>query len=548
MKIRILVIVLFLFSIFTYAKTTITGKVTGTDGKPIPLAHVFLTYPSDDNPLKSVLVEKNGKYKIEIESEGLWTLHFTGIFHHEYTVALYCTTPENIKLDVKLETYKYLKKFDNVKVIGNFNDWAIYKGIPLNKERDGKYSVVIESKLDTVFYRFLNVRSGGKVEGTDADGYIPTGVDPEGTEGYNSFQVVKNGTAKIIFDPRKIIESKWRTSFKIFPENSFESKFAKAYATLEDTRANFKSILYSSLAERRFNFKFDFSSRIISVLGKLKKETNELIRQVLQLSYFELIYMSTISHHVDVETARQTLKAIPPNSVIWSLNPISISEAMGYASFTEPDKGKYVSMVVETNPMARTKEILLHSEIDRKFHSLQYKDIPPYLSILTDQYGNSPEAKNDKKIYAQYLKLKEGMNAPEFAINSLEDSLHLYTNKSFKGKYILLNFWSVANELSVGEFANLLEIHNMYGKNIDIISVSIDSSSAAVNNYINEKMQIPWKKGIAKKGFNSDLCRSYDVYSVPKSILIDPAGKVVSLGWDLLGKNMLGTINKYVAQ
>ena len=93
--------ILFFFSSLVWAKTIVYGKVTGYNGKPIPIVHIFLTYPSDDNPVKSVIAQKDGNYKIEIDSDSLWVLHFTAVFHHEYPVAIYNIKSRKIKLDVK---------------------------------------------------------------------------------------------------------------------------------------------------------------------------------------------------------------------------------------------------------------------------------------------------------------------------------------------------------------------------------------------------------------------------------------------------------------
>ena len=41
-----------------------------------------------------------------------------------------------------------------------------------------------------------------------------------------------------------------------------------------------------------------------------------------------------------------------------------------------------------------------------------------------------------------------------------------------------------------------------------------------------------------KNGFNNKVCEDYEVYSVPKLVLIGPAGEVVASGWELQGKKL----------
>lgn len=541
-------IILLMLSASASAKITVYGKLTGINGKPISVAHVFLTYPSDEKPIKMTDVQKDGKYKIVIDSEGLWVLHFTGVFHHEYPVVIYSSEPKTINLDVKLRTYNYSHSFSSVKVIGNFNQWLVPRAIKMKKDKDGTYSVIVNSKSDTVFYKLINVRTGGKVEGTNADGYIPSGVDPIGIEGYKSFMVAKKGKVKIVFDPKKIIHSDQTASFKFIPANSFESRFARAYAILEDTRQKFKSELYKSIDEHNwFKFKFNFKPFIDSVKESITSEPDSLIRQVFLLSNFQLKYISTKKHYIDGLTSRQVLDSIPPSSIIWSLEPGSIFIALNNSAFPKSKQNKYIKKILDTNPMARTKEILLSDIIDRNFHSLQYNKILPYLSILLDQYGDSPEALNEGKLYSEkYIILKKGVEAPKFSVKSLVDSSH-FTNDSFIGKYYLLNFWSASNHNSIDEISNIEKaVKKIRNKKFEIVTVSLDGSSNEVIQFIGNKTNTSWHNTIEEKGLESQLCKNFEVYSIPKSILVDPKGKIVAIGWDLRGKNLLNTLRKYL--
>lgn len=538
-----------LFSVSSNAETVVYGRVTGIDNKPISLAHVFLTYPSDNNPIRNIKVQRDGKYKIVVDSKGLWMLHFTGLFHHEYPVAIYIKNLKEIKLDVKLETYRYLTDFKRVKVIGNFNEWERYHGIGLKKDKDNTYSVVIESKSDTILYRLLNVRPDGEIEGTNADGYLPSGIDSKGIIGYNSFLINKKGKVKIIFDPGKLVQTNHSSVFKIFPSNSFEAKFAKAYSLLQDTKQKYKLELFTNLAKYNFKFKFDFNPSIDSVKSLLDKEHNNLIHQVYLLSYYNLKYLSGTGHYVDVNTSRQTLKGIPPGSVIWSLNPELISPIMNSGAFSEPGRKKYVYQVINSNPMERTKAVLLYDEIERKFHSLQYSSLILYLSILTDQYGDSPEAKMDKERYSRYILLKEGSTAPKFEVKSISDSTYNFTNDFFKNKFYLLNFWITSSPMAIEEIENLKKAYSEYRENgLNIISVSLDSSSEYVSKFIKNKTEIPWYNAFEERGLDSQLCKDFEVYSVPKSILINPDDKIIAIGWDLRGANLMKTLKNYFSK
>jgi len=549
MKVSYILLLSFLFSAFTFAQTTVYGRLTGINGKPMSLAHVFLTYPGDENHIGSVVVQKDGTYNIVINSEGLWILHFTGTFHHEYQIAIYNKELKNINLDVKLQTYSYNHNFSLAKVIGNFNGWSIPNAIELKNDKGGKYSAIVDNKSDTLFYRIINIRTGGKVEGTEADGYSSTGVDYNGIEGYNSFLIGKKGKVKIVFDPGKLPISDKPACFKLTPANSFESAFAKAFAFFEDVKLKYKNDIFSNLAEHHWGFKFNFSPFIDTVKSLLTTETNDIIRQVYQLSYFWLRYMSEPGHYVDFLTSRETLKNIPTNSMVWTLDSTCISEALRLSSYKEKINEKFVHEVLDTNPSQRIKAILLRDEIERKNQRLEDRRIVPYLTTLLDQFGDSPEAIREGIKYSGFVKLKSGVRASEFSVKSLSDTANHFTKDSFKGKYYLLNFWASTSQSSKDEFANLQIAYQKYGKEkLSILSVSLDSSSVNAINFINGNKEIHWMNAIEEKGLDSQLCKNFEVYSLPKSVLVNSEGIISAIGWDLHGSNFEKTLKKYLGE
>ncbi len=536
---------LIILNVSAQAKITVYGRVTDTRGKPIPVAYVFLTHPSENNPVKQIEVQKNGKYEIAVDSKGLWMLHFTGLFHHEYEIPIYYRRSKKLRLDVKLSTYHYGYKYNHPKVFGNFNGWQKYRAVSLKKNKDGKYSAEVNCKSDTVIYRLIYVRTGGEVAGTDADGYIPNGIDSGGIKGYNSYIVSKKRQVNIVFDPSKLVRTAGRQSFRFYPAGSFEAKFARAYAALEDTKRLYLSGLYSHFAKFDLSYKFDFGYPLGKLKNRINKEKNGIIRQVLMLNYFELSYLSTHGNYVQISTARLVLKGIPFNSVIWSLSPHSIFRALSKAMFPEALKDKYIHMLLNKNPVARTKEELLHDVIDWKFHTLNYRGILPYLSILMDQYGDSPEALSYGKEYSRYIKLKAGDKTPDFSFKSLTDSSRVFTNKTFLGKYCLLYFWSDSNKTSVDEIYSLEKTADQYaGKNCKVLAVSLDKSKNNAEDILMKYPDTSVLNAIDKNGLAGDLCRRFEIYSVPAAVLINPDGIISALGWELHGANLTKTMDK----
>ena len=151
-----------IISIPSLARTVVYGRVTGTNGKPIPVANVFLCHPGNNHPVKSFTVRKDGDYKAIIPTPGIWLLRFTGIFHREYPIAIYAVNGSRSRLDVSLRTYNYGGVFTPA-VIGNFSGWSVSKEVPFQKGPDGVaglHTVSVRGQRPTIAFTGHKTKAG----------------------------------------------------------------------------------------------------------------------------------------------------------------------------------------------------------------------------------------------------------------------------------------------------------------------------------------------------------------------------------------------------
>lgn len=515
------------------ARTIVYGTVTGTDGKPIPVANVFLCHPSDSSPVESLSVRKDGTYKVVIPSSGIWMLHFAGIFHREYPIAIYAINGAKFRIDVRLRTYNYGGVFTPA-VIGNFNGWSVQRRIPLKREQNGVYFATVQSNSDTLFYRLVNVRPGGEVEGTDADGYVPNGI-----ENYNSFLITGNRKVRIEFDPSRLPFSKRPSTFRFANERSLEARFARAYAGFVDARQISRESYFKSVVNHQMmGYKFDYIPYLDRVEAMLHREHSKLIRQVLDLSYFSIRYISNHGNYVKPQLCQLLLTSISPGSRVWSLRPSSISEAIDFSGYPKYRKTHYIQEVLNANPVSQTKITLLKDRILTISRSLNPGEMIPFLSTLVDQYGDSPEAAAYGKTYSKYLQPKDGGTAPLFSIDAYPDTSSHITNGLFKGKYCLLDFWSPSNQNSIEETRRLQKLQESLGDSkVVMVSVALNLPSRFGKKHIMSEKMLRYSAEV-KNGFNNKTCEDYEVYSLPKLILIGPTGDVVASGWELHGTKL----------
>lgn len=119
-----------------------------------------------------------------------------------------------------------------------------------------------------------------------------------------------------------------------------------------------------------------------------------------------------------------------------------------------------------------------------------------------------------------------GKEAPEFALPNTKDKMVRLS--SFKGKYVLLDFWASWCGPCRQESPNVVRAYNKYkGKNFEILSVSLDNDKAAWLKAI-EKDQLTWTHVSDLNAWESTVVRLYHVEGIPATFLLDPNGVVVA--------------------
>ena len=137
--------------------------------------------------------------------------------------------------------------------------------------------------------------------------------------------------------------------------------------------------------------------------------------------------------------------------------------------------------------------------------------------------------------YAQKLKnflprlspnyLASGTVAPDFELLS-PDGSHVRLS-SFRGKYVLLDFWATWCGPCMAEMSNVVKVYDEYkGQKFEIIGISLDNDKKVWKQTIN-KMGLIWKHGLDIRGENA-VASLYMVNGIPYTYLIDPEGFIIA--------------------
>ncbi len=176
--------------------------------------------------------------------------------------------------------------------------------------------------------------------------------------------------------------------------------------------------------------------------------------------------------------------------------------------------------------------------------SPDYNEVMPIFSTLSPALQNSENGKDYKAALDKLQLTAVGSVAPDFTQN--DPAGKPVSLSSFKGKYVLLDFWASWCGPCRQENPNVVKAYNQYkGKNFTILSVSLDRPNGkdAWLQAIKDD-GLAWNHVSDLQFWNNQAAKLYGVQSIPGNFLIDPTGKIVAK--DLRGEELEQTLAKLI--
>ncbi len=525
----------------------LTGKIIGADGKPPIVAHVHVAEAGGDvfKPLKSVKANSNGSFSIDLPNEKYLSIMVTAPFHESLELPLARKDgKQSIEVDFQLQGTLYLEKIEQVKIIGDWNNFSFSEAVPMEKQPDGQFTFTVKATADTVAYQLLGLAPLKRsMNGTDYDYLVY-----DGGGDYYSVVKAKDSLVTITFDPKALSRhfNPALPTALLRKGTALTQQIIDASLAVQKTRLRFKQelSLYQSKHGTQQGFRFDFS-RLDSILKQMDQNASN--PEVQKFIAFQRILMTQFGMNVPATLLQYVADNLKPTDPLWAFAPQIMPSV--YERVLGPEKS--LQLLEESLPQTKSK--------NTRVFTLIYLGMRAKLMHNTEKvtwvYNQLKDGYQDIPIVQYYLmqfnpnqRISINQPIPEFSFKSMETGKTI-SNKTLKGKYVLIDFWATWCAPCVAEMKYLHQAYRQFkNKNFTILSVSFDRNPEDVINFRKGQWKMPWMHVFLEKDMRNKVAQTFEISGIPRPLLISPEGTILALEADLRGEHLEQTLSNILGK
>lgn len=199
-------------------------------------------------------------------------------------------------------------------------------------------------------------------------------------------------------------------------------------------------------------------------------------------------------------------------------------------SFALKDNGRSLAkfnVIADAFTNEEIKEYLMYTTLKTHIKYEGANGTPELIKLFEERSANQNFKNDIQNDYAIWRGLESGNQAPTFAYADIDGQVH--DMASYKGKYIYVDIWATWCGPCKREIPHLEALQEEYKDNDKILftSVSIDKDKSAWERMVKDQNM----KGLqlfAEGEWRSSIVRDYKISGIPRFLLIDDQGKIVS--------------------
>ncbi len=481
------------------------GTLLGHDGRAMPMAHITIAG-------KATQVARDGSFRISLRGGHMYPALFTGVDHGDHTAFLLVPKGE-VEVHVKLGTYQAPDPSPELSLVEiRFqDDGEISLGAvqPMSKNEDGVFSTTVATKSGEFAYE---IRGTVADSGRSMNGSARTAFRYDGDGNYCNLVESPGGALIVEHDPALANPANLATKLA-FAEPTSKTALLAAIFDVSPGDGGEEERLAGIRDEADAGFRH---ARIMAHFAAMRGPTFERSDALAAL-------------------AQATLAGVPANSPLWVAAPSSIVAMATMAGLDYADRvEELVRRFLSQGHEKVASEIAL-SMLVQSAHANDEMALRRYYSLITTELKDTTAAKA-ATLFDPARKIRLGKAVPAFSLASV-DGAETFSNRTYEGKILLIDFWATWCSPCMEELPNLHATYEeLHYAGFEILSINVDDKPGRGQAMRKRgKFPMPWHNVVLAGKAGLKMKRRFEVFGLPSMILVDGEGTILATDFAIRG-------------